>query len=67
MDKIYVDMGKGEIISGRILRKYTWGALVQCGYQCFKVSDNHIFNTLQEAREASRKGRKKENQEAVNA
>ena len=67
MERVYIDLGRGGIISGHIVRRYSWGALVQCGYQYFKVSDNYIFKTLQEAKESARKLRMKDSKGDANA
>ena len=65
LERVYVDMGEGRVMGGSILRRYTWGALVQCGFQCFKISDNCIFKTLVDAREAAVKSRRQQRWEAA--
>lgn len=59
LERVYVDMGEGKVMGGFILRRYTWGALVQCGFQCFKVSQNHLFKSFERAKEAAHKGTSK--------
>lgn len=48
---VFVNYGS-TVFKGQVLRRYSWGALVQCGYQCYKVGQNCLFKTFQAAKEA---------------
>ena len=49
--KVYVNLGK-RVAGAQIIKNYTWGYLVQVGFQCFKVPKEDIFTDFEKAKAA---------------